>query len=163
MNLVHLLFAAIQIGFVSGFRAFTPVALISWLAVWGWVPLTGSSLWFLGTVPGAIITSVLALGELIGDKLPRTPSRIAPGPLGARLITGALCGAALCLAGGQTWIGGMIAGAVGAVVGAFAGFNVRRALVSKVGAPDLVIAIVEDLATIIGTLLIVSFLFGKSV
>lgn len=158
-----LIFAALQIGFVTGFRAFTPLALISWLAVWGWVPLAGSSLWFLGTTLGAIVCTVLALGELIGDKLPQTPDRISPSLLGARFVTGTLCGAAICLAGGQPWLGGIIGGGIGSIVGAHVGYHVRRALVKKVGVPDLVVAIIEDAATVGGALVILSSVFSRSV
>ena len=40
------------------------------------------------------IFSVLAIGELISDKLPNTPSRKAPPGFIARIVTGGLSGAA---------------------------------------------------------------------
>ena len=48
----------------------------------------------IGYAAAPYILSVLAIVELIADKLPKTPSRKAPPGFAARLATGALCGAA---------------------------------------------------------------------
>lgn len=141
--------AALAIGFASGLRAFTPLALSCWIAVWGWMPLGGSRLAFLGTNIGALVVSLLAVGELIGDKLPITPSRVTAGPLGARIVTGALSGTALAIGAGASWIIGLVCGVVGSVAGAFAGFHARRFLVVRLGVRDIFVAIAEDLVTII--------------
>ena len=69
MNTTLVLIAVLGIGFLSGLRAFTPLALISWMAVWGWTPIAGSPFWFIGSDIFAIAISILALLELIGDKL----------------------------------------------------------------------------------------------
>ena len=161
MNPLLVLLIAVGIGFVSGLRAFTPLALVSWLAVWGWAPLGGSHLAFLGTTTGAVIVSIIALGELIGDKWPRTPSRIGAAPLGARLITGALSSIAICITAGRPWVIGMAAGAIGAISGAFAGYHARRVLTKRWLIPDLVVALAEDSVTIAGTLLLFAALFLK--
>jgi uncharacterized membrane protein len=147
-----LIVAALAIGFASGLRAFTPLALSCWIAAWGWMPLGGTRLAFLGTNIGASIVSLLAVAELIGDKLPVTPSRISAGPLGARVLTGALCGAALAIGAGTPWLLGLICGVVGSVAGAFAGFHARRFLVMRMGVRDILVAIAEDITTIILTL-----------
>jgi len=36
------LFVLFGIGFLSGFRSLTPIALVSWLAIWGWTPVAGT-------------------------------------------------------------------------------------------------------------------------
>lgn len=46
------------------------------------------------------ILTVLAIGELINEKLPKTPSRKAPVPFAARVVTGALSGSAIGAPGG---------------------------------------------------------------
>lgn len=163
MNPAVLLVAALAIGFMAGLRAFTPLALVSWLAIWGWLPLAGSPLAFLGTTAGAVIVSVLALGELIGDKLPVTPPRIQPGPLVARLLTGAMSGGAIGLAGGQSWVPGSICGALGGIAGAFVGYYVRRAIVRRLGVHDFMVAIAEDIVAVGGTLLLLACLFSRTV
>ena len=147
MNSVILFFGLGAIGFASGLRSFTPLALVSWVSLWGWMPLGGSRLSFLGTNAGAAIVSLLAIGELIGDKLPITPSRITTGPLGARIITGALSVGAVCIGLGQSWILGMIGGALTAVAGAFSGFYARQFLVTRCGLRDWIVAVLEDLVT----------------
>src|SRR3954451_4967410 len=159
MNPMILIFGLIAIGFASGLRAFTPLALVSWIAVWGWMPLGGSRLAFLGTTVGALVVSFLALGELIGDKLPFTPSRLSAGPLGARILTGALAVTAVCVGLGQSAILGIFCGPVSAVAGAFFGFHGRRFLVTRCRLRDWIVAIMEDLFTIGLVLIAFAFLF----
>ena len=148
MNPAILFLGLSAIGFASGLRALTPLAVVSWLAVWGWVPLGGSRLAFLGTAVGAIVVSCLAIAELISDKLPSTASRLTPAPLGARILIGAFAVTAVGISLGQSFILGIVCGAVTAVIGAFAGFHARRAIVRQLGVRDWIIAVVEDLVTI---------------
>jgi uncharacterized membrane protein len=107
------------IGVIAGLRAMMAPAIVSWAAGFGRVPLEGSPLHFMSHPVTRYIFGIAALGELVNDKLPKTPSRKAPAPFIARVITGALSGAALG-ASQQALIGGLIAGAVGA------GRNIRR-------------------------------------
>ena len=76
---------AFLIGVVAGLRALTPAAAVSWAARLGWLNLEGTPLGFLRYTVSSILFTVLALGELVNDKLPKTPSRKAPASLGARL------------------------------------------------------------------------------
>jgi uncharacterized membrane protein len=43
---------------------------------------------------------------------------------------------------------GVVLGMVGAALGAFAGFMIRRDLVERLGCPDWVVAVAEDLFTV---------------
>ena len=63
-----------------------------------------------------LIPTALALAELVTDKLPMTPSRKVPMQFGARILMGALCGAAIATPGGGL-LPGLCLGAVGAVIG----------------------------------------------
>src|SRR3954471_15148774 len=101
MNTTVVITAVFVIGFFSGLRSFAPLALVSWMAIWGWTPVAGSPFWFVGTEIFAIILSVLAVLELIGDKLPKTPARTHVMPLVARLVTGAMAGGSLSFSAGQ--------------------------------------------------------------
>jgi uncharacterized membrane protein len=92
--------------------------------------------------------SLLAVVELIGDLRPSTTKRTAPMPLGARILTGGLCGACVCAASNQSLIIGAILGAVGGLIGAFAGYEIRRKLVAALNIKDTFIALLEDLVTI---------------
>src|SRR6185312_6471544 len=111
---------AFLIGVVAGLRALTPVAAVSWAARLGRLHLENTWPAFLGYAATPYIISLLAIFELVNDKLPKTPSRKTPPQFIARIITGALSGAALGAAG-QAMIGGLLLGAVGAVAGTLAG------------------------------------------
>jgi uncharacterized membrane protein len=110
---------------------------------------------FLGFAATPYILSVFAIGELIADKLPKTPSRKAPVGFIARIFSGALCGAALGAAGGAL-IGGLLTGVVGTVAGTLGGYEFRARLVRAIGGNDLPIALLEDVIAIGGAFLIVS-------
>ena len=146
---------AFLIGVVGGLRALTPLAAVSWAARLGWLHLDNTWLAFLGFAATPYIVSVLAIGELINDKLPKTPSRKAPPGFIARIVTGTLCGAALGVAS-QSLLGAAVAGALGAVAGTLGGYEFRSRLVKAAGGKDLPIALLEDVIAVGGAFLIVS-------
>jgi uncharacterized membrane protein len=163
MNANVVVIVVLGIGFLSGLRSFAPLALVSWMAIWGWTPVAGSPFWFVGSEIFAIIISGLALLELVGDKLPKTPARTHLMPLVARLVTGAVAGGALSFSAGQSWPAGSALAALGSLTGAFGGYYVRRAAVRTLRIPDLFVALLEDLITIGGTLLLVHSFFHTPV
>jgi uncharacterized membrane protein len=134
---------AFLIGVVAGLRSMTPPAAVSWATRLGWLHLEGTPLAFLGFAVTPYILGVLAIGELIADKLPKTPSRKAPGPFAARIVVGAFCGAAIG-APGQALIAGAAAGALGGVAGTLGGYEFRSRLVKATGGRDFPIALLED-------------------
>ena len=146
---------AFLLGVVAGLRSMTAPAAVSWAARLGRLHLESTWLAFLGFAYTPFILAVLAVGELIADKLPKTPSRKAPPGFIARLLSGALCGAAL---GASTagLIGGFVAGVLGVVVGTLGGYEFRSRLVRAIGGNDLPIALLEDLIAIGGAILIVA-------
>jgi uncharacterized membrane protein len=139
---------ALGIGFAAGLRALTPPAVMAWAAHLGWLNLNNSSLAFMGSIITAVIFSLLAVLELIGDVRPSTPKRTAPVPLVARILMGGLCGACICAAANRSLMIGAILGAVGGVIGAFVGYEIRRRLVIALNIKDIFIALLEDLVTI---------------
>jgi uncharacterized membrane protein len=139
---------AVGLGVAAGLRALTPPAVVAWAAYLGWLNLHNSPLAFMGSIITAVIFSLLALFELFGDLQPSTPRRTAPVPLVARILMGGLCGACLCAASNQPLITGAVLGAVGGVIGAFAGYEIRRRLVAALNIKDIFIALLEDLVTI---------------
>jgi uncharacterized membrane protein len=142
---------ALLIGGVAGLRAFTPVAAISWAAWLGWIDLGATPLAFLGNIVAVIILSLIAVGELVGDQLPATPSRKVPMQFGARIVMGAVAGALLMPA---SWIIGAVLGAVGAVVGTLAGAEARTRLAASFDR-DLPGGLLEDGLAVIAAFLIV--------
>jgi len=148
MNLNYLFAFAVGIGVVAGLRSLMAPAVVSWAAHLGWLNLHGSPLAFMGSTLAAAIFSLLAIGELVADKLPKTPKRTAPAPLLARILIGGLCGACLCASANQSLLIGALLGGVGGVIGAFGGYKIRRRLVSKLNVKDVFVAIIEDLIAI---------------
>ena len=144
----YLFVVAFGIGFATGLRSLTPPAVVAWAAHLGWLNLNNSTLAFIGSIITAVIFSFLEVFELIGDVRPSTSKRTAPVPLIARILMGALCGACLCAAGNQSLIIGAMLGGVGGIVGAFAGYEIRRKLVAALTVKDSFIAVLEDLVTI---------------
>ena len=136
------------IGVVAGLRSLTAPAVVSWAAYLGWLNLQGSPLAFMGSTMTVAISSLLALGELGADLSPRIPKRTARGPLVARLLMGGLCGASLCASARQSLVIGALLGAMGGLIGAFAGYEIRRRLVTGWNIRDVFVAITEDLIAI---------------
>ena len=101
MAMLTWLIAIPLLGFVTGMRAMTAMAVLCWFAYRGDLSLDGTWAFWAAKLVTAIIFTVLALGELVVDKLPKTPNRTAPGPLLARVIFGGLVGA--IVAAGLKW------------------------------------------------------------
>ena len=144
---------ALVIGIVSGLRAMTAPAAVSWAARLGWLDLSGTGLAFLGSAFAPWILTVLALGELVTDQLPTTPSRTVPVQFVTRVITGGVSGAAIGAAGGGL-AAGLVAGMAGAVIGTLGGRAFRARLAASFGS-DRPAAFIEDAVAIGAALLVV--------
>jgi uncharacterized membrane protein len=144
---VPVLVLAFLIGVVAGLRALTAPAAVSWAAKLGWLNLEGTPFAFLRYTISPIIFTVLALGEYVNDKLPKTPSRKAPASFAIRIVMGAFSGAAIG-ASRQSLLAGLICGAIGAIVGTLGGYEARVRLTKAFGGRDLPVAILEDLVAI---------------
>jgi uncharacterized membrane protein len=144
------------IGMIAGLRALTAPAVVCWAAHLGWLNLQDSHLAWMGSTAAVAIFSILALAEIINDKLPATGSRLAPPSLVIRSITGALAGAGLAIAAHQSLLLGIVVAIVGALAGSFVGYHVRHQIVAGLKIPDFPIALVEDAIAIGCGLLIVS-------
>jgi uncharacterized membrane protein len=134
------------LGFVTGLRSQVPVALLAVEAQQGrFDPGTGRLARRFAS-PQAVVGTVVALGgELAADKLPRTPSRLTPGPFLHRLATGATVGAAVHYDAGRPRGLGALLGAAGAGAGAFAGTRTRALLAQRTALPDPLVGALEDL------------------
>ena len=142
------LLLAFAIGIVAGLRSLTAPAAVAWAAHLGWLNLHGTLLSFMGSTAAVVIFTLLAVAELVSDKLPSTPPRTAPPGLIARFVFGALSGASISLAGSQPLVLGALLGAFGGVLGAFAGYQARTRQVKLLNVRDLVIALAEDAVAI---------------
>ncbi len=150
------LLLAFSIGVVCGLRCLTAPAVVAWAAHRGWIDLNHSPLHFMGSTAAVAIFSLFAVVELVADQLPSAPSRTAPPGLIARIVLGALCGAAIAVSGAQSIAIGAVLGAAGGVAGAFGGYQARTRLVKALRIPDFVIATLEDAVAIGAGLFLVS-------
>jgi uncharacterized membrane protein len=142
------------LGCVAGLRSLSAPAIVCWAAHFGWLHLVGTRLAFMNHPATLIIFTALAALELVADKLPKTPARTAPIGLSARVVLGGLSGAATAAGSSIIPYLGAAAGCIGSLVGAFAGYHVRRTLVVRRQLPDFSVALTEDLIAIVGGLLI---------
>ena len=143
------------IGFFGGLRSLTAPAATAWAAYLGWLKLE-RPLSLIGAVPAVAIFTLLAVVELVADKLPQTPSRTSPPGLIARIVMGGLTGACVAAGGAQGIFLGASLGAIVVVVGCFAGYRVRTRIVQALGTRDIYVALLEDLVAVGGSLWVVS-------
>ena len=147
---------ALGIGVIAGLRALTAPATVSWAAHLGWIQLAGSHLSWMSSIITVVIFTLAAIGEIVNDKLPKTPPRTAPPSIVIRMVMGAFAAATLSVGtGGPLWIGALL-GAVGALIGTFGGYYVRTGVVKTLHSPDWPIALVEDAVAICGGLFLAS-------
>lgn len=147
-------FLTFLLGCVDGLRSLTPPALVCWAAYLGWLQFAGTRLAFLNHRSALIVFTLLAVAELIADKLPNTPARTAPLGLTARILLGGAGGLALATSADRSLAPSVLLGSAGGFVGAFAGYHARRSVVLKAHVPDLAVAVIEDVIAIAGGLLI---------
>ena len=143
---IYLFVLALLIGVVAGLRVMTAPAAVSWAARLGALQLGGTWLAFLGNAWVPWIATLLALGELVTDQLPKTPSRKVPVQFAARVVSGALCGAAIGTAGGS-WSLGLVVGGIGAILGTLGGAEGRARMAATFG-NDRPAAFIEDAVAI---------------
>lgn len=147
---------AFFIGFLSGARTFLAPALVAWSAAFGWLDIGGTWLSWLGAPAPAAILTLLAFGELYGDKQPQAPNRTVSYALVGRIVMGALSGTVIALGAADPamgWAGAAI-GALGAAIGTFATLRFRLWLAGKFG-KDLPAALLEDALLIAGIAILI--------
>jgi uncharacterized membrane protein len=160
MAMMTWLIAIPLLGLVTGMRTMTAMAVLCWFAYRGYLPLDGTWAFWAAKLVTAIVFTVLALGEYIGDKLPKTPNRTAPGPLLARVVFGGLVGAIVATGINGSGIEGVILGVGGALIGAFGGFLIRREIVLQLNCKDWPVGLVEDVSAVICAVLAMGIITG---
>lgn len=144
------------VGFVVGLRSLTAPAIICWAAHLGWLHLGGTKLAFLDRPSTVAVLTLLAVAELIADKLPQTPARTQPIGLLARVTMACFSAVALAIASERSLVMAAFVGIVGAIAGTFMGYKTRRRLTVDAGLPDMVVALAEDAIAIAGSFLTIS-------
>ncbi|HWK91782.1 MAG TPA: hypothetical protein VNR17_05920 [Luteimicrobium sp.] len=101
--------------------------------------------------PALRVLGLLGVGaELVGDKLPSTPSRLDPPGPAVRAVAGAVGAATLTRRSGSragAVLAAALLGALASTAGTFGGAAWRRAVAER-GGPDLPAALAEDAAAV---------------
>jgi uncharacterized membrane protein len=126
----NVLLRSALLGCAAGARSMTPLAALA------------------ATKPGWIrfAAGAAALGELVADKLPQTPSRLKPAPLAGRLLTGALAGGGYARRQGAPVLLPALAAATAAAATSYAGARWRAYAARRSFAVPA--AILEDAAAV---------------
>jgi uncharacterized membrane protein len=160
MTMLAWLVALPLLGVVTGLRTFVPIMVLCWFAYRGDLPVDGTWAAWTGHLITAVIFSVLAVAEMVGDKLPKTPSRIKLAPMTGRLVFGGLVGAIVATALDGAVFEGILLGVSGAFLGAHGGYLVRRELVILLGWKDWHVAMAEDVIAIVCAILAMGVVTG---
>ncbi len=160
MAILTWLIAIPLLGVVTGMRSMTAMAVLCWFAYRGDLSLDDTWASWAGKLVTAIIFTVLALGELVADKLPKTPNRTAPVGLVARVMFGGLVGAIVAAGLNGSEFEGIILGVGGALIGTFGGFLIRREIVLRLGSKDWPVALVEDASAVVCAVLAMGVVTG---
>jgi uncharacterized membrane protein len=115
---------SVALGAAAGARSLTPLALLA-RHRGGWL---------------AAAAAAAALGELVGDKLPTTPSRLQQPQLSGRVAAGALAGGILARQHGRSLVLPAVVAGAAALAASYAGAAWRAK------APGIPPAVAEDAA-----------------
>lgn len=137
---------AASLGAVAGLRALTAPALLGYFASSEKDDDLKNNPLASPKVSAAV--GLLAVGELVGDKLPFTPNRTEIPGLAARIVSGAFVGGSICAARKKFVLTGAILGAASAVAAAYAGQNIRRIISEESDVPSAVLGAVEDVIAV---------------
>lgn len=135
----------VGLGTLAGMRSSSAPAITSQiLSHHHSIRLQRSNLKFMQSKTVANTLTLLSLGEVVADKIPSIPNRIAPASVSFRGLSGALAGASIYKArGGNAVVGAMI-GASAAVASSFISFYLRRGVVKRTKIIDPLIGAIED-------------------
>ena len=132
------------IGAVAGSRSMTPLAMVSDAAARDALPADNGAPELLGRPLVRAGALAMAAGELAGDKWSKAPDRIVPSGMAARLVTGAVAGAAL--APRERRAAAALVGATAAVAASYLTFALRMRAMRRYG--QVRTGVVEDALTV---------------
>ena len=149
-KITHPFWQVLGIGALAGMRTSSaPVITTHILSHHQSKALANSPLSFMQSKTVANTLKILAISELVADKLPSTPNRTNTGGLVFRGFAGALAGASIYKASGNNIIVGASLGAASAIASTYASFILRKTTVKATKLLDPIIGGIED-ALVIG-------------
>lgn len=138
-------------GLIGGQRAMTPLAMVAVAAARGELPADSGVPRLLTHPLAATAATLLAVGEMAGDKQPTAPDRVVAVGLAARFVTSAIAGMALAPKD-RRWLGAAVGG-VTAVVASYPGWRARCASMERWSQART--GFVEDAAVLAGAAAVV--------
>lgn len=140
----------ISLGALAGMRTLSaPVITTHILSSSPSKKLEQSTLRFMQSTTVAAVLKVLAVTELIADKLPSTPNRTEPAGVAGRCLSGALAGASIYKAAGGKTLTGALIGGTAAIAATYGSYYLRKSIVKANHIADPLIGAAED-ALVIG-------------
>lgn len=139
------------IGLIGGQRAMTPLAMVAVAGARGELPADSGVPRLLTHPLAAAGATLLAVGEMAGDKQKTAPDRIVAIGLIARFATSAVAGMALAPKR-QRWLGAAVGG-VTAAVASYPGWRARCAAMERYGQTST--GFVEDAVVLAGATAVV--------
>ena len=133
------------LGFITGMRTMTPLAVISWFAWLNLLPVADDWCWWCARLPVVIAFTLLAIIEYVADKLGYSPRPTRPAVLIVRFFIGGLVGAIVAAGLNASGVEGTILGVLGALVGAFAAYQLRHQLTHRYGCQTWHVTVSEDI------------------
>jgi uncharacterized membrane protein len=148
------------LGFITGMRSMTPMAVLCWFAWLGLLPVTDSWAWWCAKLPVVIAFTVLAGAEYAADKLGRSPRPTRPTVLFVRFFLGGLVGAIVASGLDASGTEATILGVLGSLVGAFVAYELRRQLTRRIGCKVWQVTLAEDIFAVTCAILCMGIVTG---
>lgn len=148
-----------SLGFIAGMHSMAGIALASRYVAErkGFLPrlFVPQPLRWMESDSAVFLSTGLMAGEMVVDKVPVLPDRVAPGPLFGRALSGAVVGVTLAQKRRQAPVLGGLFGVAGALLGAYTGFALRKEAGERLQLPDLFLGLAEDALVLIGGSLVI--------
>ncbi len=154
------LFAIPLLGFITGMRTMTPLAVISWFAWLHLLPVSDDWCYWCAKLPVVIAFTLLAAAEYIADKLGHSPRHTRPSILSLRIFLVGLVGAIVAAGLNSSGIEGTILGVLGALVGAFCAYQLRHQLTRRIGCKTWHVTVTEDIFAVSFAILCMGIITG---
>jgi len=150
LTITHPFWQVLGVGALAGMRTSSAPAITSHiLSHHHSKRLENTPLNFMQSKMVANTLTLLALSEIVVDKLPSTPNRTKPAGIAFRCLSGALAGASISKATGGKVFAGALIGAGSALASTYISFLLRKTTVKGTGIIDPIIGAIED-ALVIG-------------
>ncbi len=153
------LIAVPLLGFITGMRTMTPMAVVCWFA---WLKLLPVDPWAAWTAKLPIVIAITVLGvlEYVADKYSFSPSPSRLSVLLVRVFFAGLVGAIVATALDAPGVEGVILGVLGALLGAFCAYQLRLQLTHRLGCKAWHITLVEDIFAVVCAIFCLGIITG---